>query len=530
MLSRARRGSGLRTLRVERLEERQMLSASVPTVVSGASSGTGISYYVDTAGNDAANGLTPATAWATLAKVDKASLMSGDKVLLKSGCHWHETLTVPSAGITIGRYGSGAKPIIDGADQVTAWTKYGNNLWQAKVSIEPYAVWFNGAPGIGGQNHNASEHVVTPVASINAVAAGGSKHWYWNSGVLTVYSVGQPVNFEVAQRATCVNASGKDHVTIQGLDLRYANWVDVLLKNDLGCTIQVCTIHDSHNQAILIYSDNASFASGGHTILNNTIYNTGISRAVGGNGCAIQTLNVPPTFTTTIGSLIEHNNIYGVFGDSHDHCIYDETYDPNGGDRISDNVFECLVGDGVKLDGTSPGTLVDYNVFRNCGNGIACVDGGSGKIYNNVFYNCGKYPGVSPYSAIWYQPTTNGKAYTGATLDIKNNIIYGACTAINFPDRSSTVGGLTSDHNLIFKCIWAACWGGVFEKSLADWQKASGQDSHTLATDPLFVDAVHYNFHLKPASPCIAAGAFVGQSADHDGVLVSKTPAIGAYE
>ena len=45
----------------------------------------GNTYYVSNAGNDQNNGRTPATAWATLARVSEAELAPGDGVLFCRG-------------------------------------------------------------------------------------------------------------------------------------------------------------------------------------------------------------------------------------------------------------------------------------------------------------------------------------------------------------------------------------------------------------------------------------------------------------
>jgi hypothetical protein len=92
-------------------------------------------YYVDT--NAAAGGdgttqeLTGAhCAWDTIADVNGATFAAGDSVLFKRGCTWREQLTVPSSGsaglpITFGAYGTGADPIISGADIITTWADNG---------------------------------------------------------------------------------------------------------------------------------------------------------------------------------------------------------------------------------------------------------------------------------------------------------------------------------------------------------------------------------------------------------------------
>jgi hypothetical protein len=85
-------------------------------------------YYVKNGGSDAASGLSDALAWETIAKVNGSSFSAGDSILFKKGCTWREQLTVPSSGsagnpITFGAYGTGADPIISGANLVTSWTQ-----------------------------------------------------------------------------------------------------------------------------------------------------------------------------------------------------------------------------------------------------------------------------------------------------------------------------------------------------------------------------------------------------------------------
>ena len=82
---------------------------------------TGTVYYVSENGNDENNGLTPASAWKTLRKVNAANLQSGDAVLFERGGVYRapenttgEALRCVS-GVTYGCFGVGNKPIITGS-------------------------------------------------------------------------------------------------------------------------------------------------------------------------------------------------------------------------------------------------------------------------------------------------------------------------------------------------------------------------------------------------------------------------------
>ena len=55
-------------------------------------------YYVDPAGSNGNDGLTPQTAWRTLLKVGISTFNPGDVILFKRDGVWNETLTPPSSG------------------------------------------------------------------------------------------------------------------------------------------------------------------------------------------------------------------------------------------------------------------------------------------------------------------------------------------------------------------------------------------------------------------------------------------------
>jgi hypothetical protein len=75
-------------------------------------------YYVDqTLGSDSANGTSQQTPWKSLAKVSSTELKPGETVLLRRGGNWSGGLAVRGSGsasalITIGAYGTGARPIV----------------------------------------------------------------------------------------------------------------------------------------------------------------------------------------------------------------------------------------------------------------------------------------------------------------------------------------------------------------------------------------------------------------------------------
>ncbi len=110
-------------------------------------------YYVSSAGNDSANGLSSSTPWKTISKVNSAfsTLNPGDRILFRKGDTFYGSLKVAKSGtsgspIVIGAYGSGANPIISGFNTISDWSSYGNGIYSKSISCEssPNMVTVNG--------------------------------------------------------------------------------------------------------------------------------------------------------------------------------------------------------------------------------------------------------------------------------------------------------------------------------------------------------------------------------------------------
>ena len=99
--------------------------------------------YVDSVfGDDTKDGTTVATASASLAAAQAAAeiLGAGAKIGLARGSHFREKLTITHDRVTVGAYGVGERPIVDGSDIVlpTAWTKTAGrtHVYQCTLTVE----------------------------------------------------------------------------------------------------------------------------------------------------------------------------------------------------------------------------------------------------------------------------------------------------------------------------------------------------------------------------------------------------------
>ena len=113
-------------------------------------------YFVSAQGNDSADGLSVATAWKSIEKVNSVTFLPGDRILFRKGDTFYGQIAVKGSGeegrpITMSSYGEGSsRPVInlgsaEGAgilmENVSHWEVYGMEV----VSYEPYKI------GIGRQ-------------------------------------------------------------------------------------------------------------------------------------------------------------------------------------------------------------------------------------------------------------------------------------------------------------------------------------------------------------------------------------------
>src|SRR5438270_12182526 len=85
-------------------------------------------------GSDGNSGLSPSSAWRTLAAVNSRTFIPGDSLLFARGGRYAGSLQPHGSGtaaapISIGAYGSGALPVIDGANQESAVKLFNQEYW-----------------------------------------------------------------------------------------------------------------------------------------------------------------------------------------------------------------------------------------------------------------------------------------------------------------------------------------------------------------------------------------------------------------
>ncbi len=203
---------------------KQIILAVVLT--AGASATT---YYVDPAGSNGNNGLSPQSPWRTLLKVGISTFQPGDVILFKRDAVWNEWLTPPSSGaagnvIKFDAYGNGRPPEFTGLYATTAsqWTNIGGNVWQIPLTAtQPISQLKFVQFGTMWGNSQSAENLLAH-----------DRDWYYDPVAQNLYvwsAVGNPVTHYgtvspiILSGQALINIDNVSYVEVQHIKL---DWYD----------------------------------------------------------------------------------------------------------------------------------------------------------------------------------------------------------------------------------------------------------------------------------------------------------------
>jgi IPT/TIG domain/Putative Ig domain/Right handed beta helix region len=507
-------------------------SAEPPPVTVSAQSTT---YYIDSVGgNDNNNGTSQSTPWQTIAKVNSSKFSPGNQILFKSGDTWREQLSITSSGtasspLVFGSYGSGAAPVISGADLATGWTSSSSpgNIWKMNISNPTNQVFEDGTR-------------LTPSPSLSAMLAGS---FYFDSGGNSVYvrtlADDNPNNhtMEISVRDYAIyDPGGSRYVTLQGLQTEEAKKSDiyfnassfVIVSNMMATNafseglrfdvvanstivsstaayngsngfsaddspnlvINSCVAHDNaalasvdYTAGIKINPDYAPYTSStGVTIENSESYRNGVGQP-GWRGAGI--------WADTIGSrlLVQYNLVYG------------------------NNI------QGIYFDAISNETAANNVVFGNGQSGA--IDGSGIAVYGDGRVVAGD----SLYGNTVFGNRTAGINVLGASLTqgcqnivVQNNIAVGTIAGPNFSaaggcENSSPYGsGNVYTHNSFGpqSSKFIQYGSNNYVSSYTSFGAAYGTNTYSVQGDPAFSNPGAFDFTLQPMSPAIGTGLNLG--------------------
>lgn len=487
-------------------------------------------YYVDSvSGNDSNNGTSSTTPWQSLAKVNSVTFAPGSQILFKAGDSWSGTLKPLGSGSssaqnTIGRYGNGASPIIDGAGaaetvdlrDVEYWTVTGLEITNKSSTSGTRSGVLIDAQNAGLLH---SIHIDgLDIHDIDGVSANSTKDG--NAAIL--------VTVESAQTTACDVASTPSWFDDLEFENNYIHDIDTIGiyvngAYDQWCGAQGTTANTQYWYTNLVVKNNFINRTGADGVVvsygvspvveNNTLYDAGI------NGNGYEYIAGLWSFAS-INSLFQYNEVARMHYQTQsttDSGAFDTDLLTFGTHVYQYNYTHDNAG-GILLDCSNryATTVYRYNISQN--DSDHSWSGGTMVLFNPTdFYNNTIVDTTSdPFNVyINTSRSTSSQPFTPSMVTFRNNII----STVN---TTNTWAGATYDHN--------AYQGGT----------PPSTDANAIVGDPKFVEpgmgsdsrSTVNGYQLQSTSPLIGKGVVIagngGQDFWGDAVPSGSAPDIGA--
>lgn len=520
-------------------------------------------YYVSSStGGDDGDGLSPETAWRSLAMVNASTFAPGDQILLRGGDRWEGTTLqprgsgTPGAPITLGRYGPGdARPFVNAQDDrqlldtfnlvkgndpaLTPYTQefyasvflYNQQHWVIRdLEVSNHAAGFTDAngdarlrTGILVMNDGAGtlRDVEVRDTYVHDVLGSRSEKTYWG---------GAGILFTVMLKAPgAAVASNFDGVRIEGNYVRRTNRQGIVTNSRQNLRPDIDHVGDL--QGAVDRGLSPWFPSTDVVIRDNYV------KDVAGDGILPQ---------VTEGALIERNTVdgfnqrsggaaAGIWAWNADHTVF-QFNEAFGGMTTQD-------GQGYDLDYGQTGTVFQYNYSHDNQGGfmLVCSPGqgsnesgpGSGVTSQDgvVRYNVSQNDRARTFMFSGYSDGTliyNNTVYQGPGINARpvdfwawnltyptsasfyNNVFHlDSAGPWNYADRGYTMRDVVFVNNTVFG-VHTAGEPADPGKSTADPRLvAPGTGTTRTAVGGAYAAPDLDGYRLAPGSPAIGTGAVV---------------------
>ena len=507
-----------------------------------------ISYYVSNNGNDEAEGTSPESAWATLSKVNDATLQPGDSILFEAGGIWRNELVITSSGsdgefIVFSRYGSGLNPIILGSEVAENWTETNvTNVWQSGTPLDNYSdeyypgrIFFITDDSVSwGQYQEYNSNFSNLSREYDYTINGSTYYVYSTVDPDDVYDA-----IEVTQRESCItnpDNQPQSYLMIDGIDFKFSRmWgynagypaqrgaTDLVFRNcNIGyigaqpsgaaygisvwhsnLLVENCLITDCGRRGISVnlYME---MPEGEQRHLKNIIIRNNVFKR--GYHTTALDLSSQQTSLDTIENVYFYNNWVddSDFSEVCDNCSSNQVFFQNGSyPSLNTNIY--VVGN-VFVQSTARNILFE-GVETSC-------------VWNNTIL--GHNPNITenPYANVVWNSDDSYAFY-------RNNILYD-----NLPDNSlqnhgvfifETFTGIFAekDYNLYyslfpktdrnFSAHRANSTGAMGYYNTLEWddyllENSLFEQNSPRPANPEFVSYENKDYHLTESSPAIGAG------------------------
>ena len=533
------------------------LFASAITRSDAFPDATNATYHVSPiSGNDGNNGSSFAQAFRTLGKALSVA-NAGAKILLYDGTCYEGGLSAPRSGTAsapiVIEAAPGTRPVLSGLDTnfTAVWTLF-----------------------------DAANHVYrTPCTSTpqNAYLNGGQFFHYELLNDLTNHTWNQPGGYSlegsflyarfpndtapgtnlvtIPAHTTGLTLAQRSNLQIRGLEFCYygrdlyhrAIYIDGGDSN----LVDRCFFH--HNGVGVAFKRAADFNTVQHCVFTESPISTWSWHAVKDSGSDYESggVLIYGSTETNRGNVIRHCTFTNLFDASH--LYSDDATGPTENLDFHNNVIEGCNDDCVETDGAGSNCRIYGNRFQDFLTGVSVAPAAIGPTY--IFRNIQSdwrpseefdgYPfkfNVSSSLPIqWVYlyhntcttvvPGQHGfwfKQYSNWTNVISRNNIY-AGTGYALESQAGVTDTVDFDYDCLFttKAPPVIRWAGVNYNSLAQFAAATGEESHGITNQPVFLNPAAHDYYLPANSALIDKGTVIpGINDDWLGI----GPDIGALE
>jgi hypothetical protein len=201
------------------------LSRSLSRFLARSTAANEYLFYVDSvAGSDANSGLSASAPKQTLAAVQTLAASYGDgaSIGLSKGSVWREQYTFPAANMVIGVYGTGAMPIIDGADVAGAWTQPNAgsypNVWAQSWSRTSASTTGSEMLGYWENGTRPARYATNATTDLQTNGGWYSTDLVGQTSTVSIYATGNPNSDGVLREITRRHYGFSSNVASMALD------------------------------------------------------------------------------------------------------------------------------------------------------------------------------------------------------------------------------------------------------------------------------------------------------------------------
>ena len=461
-------------------------------------------YYVDCEhGSDSATGREAAKAWRTLSRVNAIEYAAGDSIRLKRGTTCEGALSPKGSGtadhpITVGVFGTGALPVVMAKGAVAGIELFNQHHWEIHnlevTGSSEYGIHISGDSGL-----------LSYFRIVDCIVHGVHSKQKMRSKIsgLVVFDATGPQRFE--------------DILIDGVTAYDTNrWAGIVVQgrgDSRKVTIRNATVHHVYGDGIILFSlrDGVIERSAAWYTGLELTYSIGSPNSIWTWACK--------------DCIVRENE--GFFSDSPtvDGGVYDIDF-YNERNVVENNYGHDSQGYCVAVFGAANTATIASEVRGN----LCAGNGRSPRLamrYGDIYlytWNKGSLDGVNVHenTVIW-EPSinapavSNDAAYSGTGRNsFENNLIVSRVGSMVHSNAS-----LLLDRNRYINASRGSwTWNGADFDSFVEYQKASGQDTHSSFSDamPEFLktpEAVPTSSEIdtKPFQGSYALIAFLDSSA-----------------